>query len=116
MKCRYRYCGAELPRGINGNRRYCDDDCNDAERLEREREKYGTRKTILTELSRIETLLRIFYNRYGDTPFDVSVIRELKMNWTIYSDTLKHKDIDFRFVGSYGYAVFQNDTIQIIKR
>lgn len=115
MNCRYRYCGAKLPGRINGNRCYCDEDCAYAERLEREREKYGARKTILTELSRIETLLRVCYNRYGDTPFDVSVIREMRMNWTIYSDTGKHNDIDFRYVGSYGYAVFQNDTIQIIQ-
>lgn len=114
MKCRYRYCGTELPWGINGNRRYCDDDCNDAERLEREREKYGARKTMLTELKRVESLLRICYSHYRDTPFDINVLRQMKMNWSVISDIVTRDGIDYRVVGSFGYVAFDNNTIKIV--
>jgi len=115
MKCRYRFCGAELRWGINGNRRYCDDDCNNAERLERERDKYGARKSVLSELKRIEPLLRACYSRYKDTPFDINILRELMMNWSVISDSISRDGIDYRVVGSYGYAAYDNNTIKIIK-
>lgn len=115
MNCLYRYCGAELPMGINGNRRYCDDDCNNAERLEREKDKYAAKKTLLSEFRRIETLLRGCYQEYGEAPFDIQILRGLKMNWTILSETLVINDISYRVVGSFGYVAFANNTIKIVK-
>ena len=115
MKCFYRYCGSELPGGINGNRRYCDDYCNNAERLEREKDKYAAKKALLTELKRIEILLRGCYQEYGEAPFDIQILRGLKMNWTILSDSLVIDDISYRVVGAFGYAAFANNTIRIIK-
>ena len=115
MNCLYRYCGAELPMGLNRNRRYCDQECSDAERLERERDKYEKRKSILSEVNRIEALLRACYNSYGCTPFDINILRELKMNWTILSDTLVIDDMSYRVVGTFGYVAFDNNTIKIVK-
>lgn len=114
MNCLYRYCGAELPMGINGNRRYCDDDCNNAERLEREKDKYAAKKTLLSEFRRIETLLRGCYQEYGEAPFDIQILRRLKMNWTVYSSTRIIEGASYQIVGSYGYAAFDDDTIKII--
>lgn len=115
MKCRYRFCSDELPWGVNRNKRYCDDDCSDAERLEREREKYSVKKALLSEIRRIETLLRGCYQEYGDAPFDIQILRGLKMNWTLFSETLVLDNISYRIVGSFGYSAFANDTIKIVK-
>lgn len=115
MKCNYRRCLKELPLGINGNRRYCDDDCNNSERLERERDKYEARKTILTELKRVESLLRGCFNQYGSSLFDASVLRDLKMNWTIITNTIKVDGIEYRVVGPYAYGIYQDGNVKIFK-
>jgi hypothetical protein len=115
MNCRYRYCGDELPWGINGNKRYCDDDCSNAERLEREKDKYATRKATLSEFKRVETLLRACYQEFGESPFDINILRGMKMNWTILSDTQVIDDMSYRIVGTYGYVAFDNNIIKIVK-
>lgn len=115
MKCNYRYCGEEIPGGLNGNRRYCDEHCSYAERLIREKEKNSSRKSLLSEIKRIEALLRVCYNRYGDRAFDVNEIRAMQMNWTVISDTISLEGIVYRKVGMYAYVAFDNNTIKIVK-
>jgi hypothetical protein len=115
MICSYRLCNEELPYGLNGNRRYCNDECNYLERLEREKEKNVKKKLALLEINRVESLLRLCYNRYRDKLFDVNTLRELKMNWTIISNTINIDGFQYRVLGSYGYVVFNNGTIKIIK-
>lgn len=115
MKCRYRYCASELLIELNGNRRYCSDQCSYLERLEREKEKNRVKKSILSEINRIQALLRACHNKYGDSLFDVNILRELRMNWTIISGTSIIEGIEFRIVGSFAYTVFENGKIRIIK-
>ena len=115
MNCRYRYCGDELPWGTNGNKRYCSDDCSNAERLEREKDKYAARKATLSEFKRVETLLRACYLEFGESPFDINILRGMKMNWTILSDTLVMDVMSYRVVGTFGYFAFDNNTIKIVK-
>jgi hypothetical protein len=115
MNCRYRYCGDELPWGINGNKRYCGDDCSNAERLEREKDKYATRKATLSEFKRVETLLRACHLEFGESPFDINLLRGMKMNWILFSETLVIDNISYRVVGSFGYTAFANETVKIVK-
>lgn len=115
MNCNYRNCLKELNARLNGNRRYCNEECNYLERLEREKEKNGVKKSILSEINRVQALLRACHNRYGDSLFDVNVLRELRMNWTIISGTSQKEGYESRKVGSFAYTVFENDKISIIK-
>jgi hypothetical protein len=115
MNCKYRYCGAGLPADTNGNRHYCDDYCSYEERLEREKERYNKKKSTLSEMTRIEGLLRACHNQYGESPFDVNILRSLGMNWTLYSSILHAEFGEIRIVGSLGYIVLENFTILILK-
>jgi len=40
MNCNYRYCGEAIPPDENGNRRYCNDECYMAEKLERSKIRF----------------------------------------------------------------------------
>lgn len=115
MNCNYRFCQTNLPNGLNGNRRYCNDQCNYFERLEREKEKNAAKRALIIDLRRIEALLRTCYNWYGESIFDVGVLRSMKMNWTLFSSINVIEGVEFKIVGSYGYRLFNNDTIKIIK-
>jgi|GEM_PF-870766 len=115
MICRYRFCTIVLHSQLNGNRRYCSEECSYLERLEREKEKNQLRKNALSEINRIQALLRACHNRYGDSLFDVNVLREQRMNWTIISGTTQIEGHEYRVVGSFAYSVFQNGEIRIIK-
>jgi hypothetical protein len=115
MNCQYRYCGAELPLGVNGNRNYCDNTCSYEERLLREKERYGKKKSTLSEITRIEGLLRTCYAQFGDTPFDITILRAQKMNWTLHSSIITSNGEPFRIIGSYGYMALKNSTILIQK-
>ena len=57
MNCNYRNCLKALTVGINGNRRYCDDECNYLERLEREKEKNSIKKKAMKTLANFWRLL-----------------------------------------------------------
>jgi len=115
MNCKYRYCGAELPLDTNGNRQYCDEHCSYEERLEREKERYNKKKSTLSEMARIEGLLRACYNQYGESPFDVNILRSLGMNWTLHSRIQHNQFGEIRVVGNLGYIVLENFTILIFK-
>lgn len=115
MICSYRFCQQELPSWLNGNRRYCNEDCNYLERLEREKEKNLSKKEMLAEFNRIQALLRKCHVLFGDSLFDVNILRQQRMNWTIISGTSQIDGYDFRMVGSYGYIVFENNQIKIIQ-
>jgi hypothetical protein len=115
MICSYRLCNEELPYGLNGNRRYCNDECNYLERLEREKEKNAKKKTALSEINRVGALLRSCHRRYMNKPFDINVLREQKMNWTLISYTSVVDGLEYRIVGSFGYAALDNGTIKIEK-
>jgi len=54
MKCNYRNCLKELLAGVNGNKRYCDEECSYLERLEREKEKNKVKRNILSEINRVK--------------------------------------------------------------
>ena len=115
MICSYRFCHQELPSWLNGNRRYCNEECNYLERLEREKEKNHSKKKVLAELNRIQALLRKCHVRYGSSLFDVDVLREQHMNWSIITGKSKIEGYEFRIVGSYAYVVFDNNQIKIIQ-
>ncbi|WP_026750671.1 hypothetical protein [Sediminibacterium sp. C3] len=115
MICSYRFCQQELPSWLNGNRRYCNDECNYLERLEREKEKNLSKKKVLAELNRIQTLLRKCHVQYGSSLFDVNVLREQHMNWTIITGISKTEGCEFRIIGSYAYVVFDDNQIKIIQ-
>jgi len=40
MNCNYRNCGEIIPSDENGNRRYCNDNCYMAEKIERSKVRY----------------------------------------------------------------------------
>jgi len=113
--CRYRYCVQGLSFELNGNRKYCSDECSYFERLERQKQKGLERKNILAEISRAEGLLRACYKKFNESPFDIQILRGMKMNWTIFSDTLVIDSISYRIVGSFGYTAYANYTIKIVK-
>jgi len=115
MKCNYRNCLKELLAGVNGNKRYCDEECSYLERLEREKEKNKVKRNILSEINRIQALLRACQKIYGDSLFDVNILRELRMNWAIISGTTQIEGHEYRVVGSFAYSVFQTGKIRIIK-
>ena len=115
MNCKYRYCGTELPTDTNGNRQYCDEYCSYQERLEREKQRYNKKKSTLSEMSRVEGLLRTCYAQFGDTPFDITILRTQKMNWTLHSSIITNNGDEFRIIGSYGYMALKNSTILIQK-
>ena len=115
MNCHYRYCVAELPLGVNGNRNYCDDTCSYEERLLREKERYNKKKSTLSEMTRIEGLLRTCHSQFGEVPFDINILRSQKMNWTLHSSIIDSNGDEFRIIGSYGYMALKDSTILIQK-
>ncbi len=115
MNCNYRNCLKALTVGINGNRRYCDDQCNYLERLEREKEKNSIKKNALGEINRVQALLRACHNQYGNSLVDVNILREQRMNWSIISGTTQIDGFEYRIIGSFAYTVFEKSKIQIIK-
>lgn len=115
MLCNYRYCQVELPEYENGNRRYCDEHCYMAEKLERAKDNYASRKKSLSEIDRIETLLRVCQKKYGDGLFDINVLRAEKMNWVITTGSVTLDGIEYRVVGSFAYSAFADGNIRIVK-
>ena len=115
MNCNYRFCQAEILEVMNGNRRYCNDECSYAERLEREKEKYAEKKSMLSEITRIEQLLENCFNHYGENPFNIDTLRKMKMNWEVFSKMVFLNGFYYRAVGSYGYMAMENNTIKIVK-
>ena len=115
MSTQCRFCNKDIPFGLNGNRRYCDEDCYNYAKLERTKDKYANNKITLAEINRSENLLKAFYNIYGDKPFDINILRSEKMNWNIRTDSKVLDGINYQIVGLYGYSAFQNKTIQIVK-
>ncbi len=115
MNCNYRNCLKELAIGINGNRRYCDDQCNYLERLEREKERSIIKKKAMCEINRVQALLRACHNKYGNSLIDINIVREQRMNWSIISETTLIEGFEYRTIGSFAYTVFEKSKIQIIK-
>ncbi len=115
MNCNYRNCLKELAIGINGNRRYCDDQCNYLERLEREKVKNSIKKKAMGEINRVQALLRACHNQYGNSLVDVNILREQRMNWSIISGNTLIEGVEYRIIGSFAYTVFEKSKIQIIK-
>ena len=114
MSIKCRFCDKELPIGLNGNRRYCNDNCYYYAKLMRTNEKYAVTKNTLLEINRCESLLRSCYNKYDNTPFDVNILRTNNMDWKIHTG---YKDLDgktYTKIGLYAYVIFENNTIQIL--
>jgi len=115
MKCRYRRCLSDLHNQLNGNRRYCNDECSYLERLEREKENNSIKKNALGEINRVQALLRACHNQYGNSLVDVNILREQRMNWSIISGTTQIDGFEYRIIGTFAYTVFEKSKIQIIK-
>lgn len=115
MECNYRYCNEEIPSDKNGNSRYCDNDCYAAEKLERSKEQYAITKKSLNEIKRVESVLRSCFKMYGNYIFEVSVLRNLDMIWNIFTHTKRIDGNEVFFVGSFGYLLFDNNTIKLYK-
>jgi len=114
MFCNYRNCSYELHDYENGNRHYCDDECYNAEKLARSKDNYIRKKKHLAEIDRIEALLRVCHNKYGDSLTDINVLRAEKMNWSFNTGQTTIDGLAFFVVGSYAYRAFDNSTIKII--
>lgn len=115
MECNYRYCNEEIPSDKNGNSRYCDNDCYKSEKLERSKDHYALTKKSLNEIKRVESLLRSCFKKYGSNPFDAGILKSEGMTWGIVTHIKRIDDNDVRFVGSYGYIIFENKTIKLYK-
>jgi hypothetical protein len=115
MKCNYRNCGEAIPPDENGNRRYCNDDCYMAEKLERSKDNYAVNKKNLNQIKHVENILNAAYKKYGGDIFDVNILRVEKMNWTVITGTTTIDGETIRIVGRYGYILYSNKTIKIIK-
>jgi len=115
MKCQYRFCEAELPDGLNGNSRYCDYSCYYNEKKERSRETYAKRNETLTEIRRVESLLRICHQEFRDKPFNAEVLTAKNMNWQVITSSVTIDGKSYRVVGKYAYILFDNNTLLIIK-
>ena len=105
----------DLHNQLNGNRRYCSDECSYLERLEREKENNSIKKNALGEINRVQALLRACHNQYGNRLVDVNILREQRMNWSIISGTTQIDGFEYRIIGSFAYTVFEKSKIQIIK-
>ncbi len=112
-RCEYRYCRT-VQSYFDNKTKYCDDDCRDKEKLARQTDQYHEKKKMLNELNRIEGLLRTCYRRYGEEPFDINVLREMRMNWTVTAGELVQNNLTYTRIGSYAYAATQNNQIRII--
>jgi len=115
MNCNYRYCGDTIPLNENGNRRYCNDECYMAEKLERSKDNYEANKKSLNKIKHIEKILRAAYNKYGNEIINANILRAEGIDWTFITGTTVIESIKYRVVGSYGYASYLNDTVKIIK-
>ena len=115
MNCNYRYCGKAIPPDENGNRRYCNDDCYMAEKLERSKDNYAVNKKNLNQIKHVENILSAAFKKHGSGVFDVTILRAEKMNWTVITGTTTIDGEIIRIVGRYGYVLYSNNTIKIIK-
>lgn len=115
MLCNYRYCRDELPEEENGNRRYCDNNCYMVEKLERSKDIHANKKKVLLEIERNETLLRVFHNKYRDAHFDINLLRDKKIDWSISTGSISIDGVEYRLVSSFAYAAFTEGTAQILK-
>ena len=113
-KCEYRHCQFVRPY-FDNKTKYCDDNCRYSEKLERQKDQNNEKKILLNEFKRIESLLRVCYRRYGDKPFDINVIREMRMSWSVTSGEIERDNVKYTKVGSYAYAVSKDNFIIIIK-
>jgi hypothetical protein len=114
MNCNYRNCGEIIPSDENGNRRYCNDECYMAEKLERSKDNYAVNKKSLNEIKQVEKILSAAYKKYRGDIFDVNILRVEKMNWSIITGITKIDGETIRIVGSYGYIVYSNNIIYSI--
>ena len=115
MHCNYRNCGEFLPPNRNGNRRYCNDECYMNEKLERSKDKYAVNKKNLNEIKHVEKILCAGYKKYGSEIIDCNVLRVEKMNWSIITEIKIIDEEKCRIVGSYGYFLYTDNTLKIIK-
>ena len=115
-KCKLISCGKEIPQLNHGNSEYCDNDCYYLAKLERNRAKYSKNTQHLYELSRIESILRTLYNKYGsDTYINSSLLNDQFMNWTLFSGEYTIDDFPAKVVGEFAYCLFSNKTVRIWK-
>jgi len=112
-KCKYRFCQAEQMY-FDNKIKYCDGECQYSERLERQRDQYYEKRLLLNEIKRCEAILRSCYRRY-DKPFDINIIRDMRMNWSLTTGEIMRDDLKFTTVGSYAYAASNDNLIIIIK-
>jgi len=115
MNCNYRYCGDIIPPNENGNRRYCNDECYMAEKLERSKENYAVNKKNLNEIKHVEKILSAGHKKYGSEFINSNVLRVEKMNWSILSEIKIIDGEKCRVVGNYGYFLYSDNTLKIIK-
>ena len=115
MYCNYRNCGDFLPPNRNGNRRYCNDECYMAEKLERSKDNYAVNKKSLNEIKHVEKILSAGHKKYGSEIINCNILRVEKMNWSIITGTAIIDGEAYRIVGRYGYILYSNNTVKIIK-
>lgn len=114
--CNSRFCQLDFYSPDDLKIKYHSEKCREDEKKARQNEEYHSKKSSLNEINRIAGLLRTCYKRYGEKPFDVNILRNMRMNWTVYTNIIKHQDgIHTIQVGSYKYRLFENDTIIIYK-
>ncbi len=113
MNCKF--CGEPLPPNANGNRRYCDESCYMAEKLIRSKNNYEVNKNTLNQIKLVEKILASVYNKYGSNVIDVNILRVEKMNWSVMTGKITIDGEIFRLVGRYGYILYTDNTIKIIK-
>jgi hypothetical protein len=112
-RCKYRYCKAEQFY-FDNKTKHCDDTCQYHEKLERQKDQRNEEKSMLNEIKRNEVILRACYRSYGDKPFDINIVRDMRMNWVVTTGEIMRYDLKFTKVGSYAYAVILDNLILII--
>ena len=113
--CNYRCCGKELHSNINQNCKYCGEDCYMREKLERSKEDYSKKKNTILEIARVEPILRFFYLRYENKEIPAQLLIDQNMNWSICTGITIVQGFEVKQIGSYCYALFQNEQIKIWK-
>ena len=114
-KCNYRFCGKDLPSNINQNCKYCGEVCYMLEKLERSKEDYSKKKNTILEIARVETILRFFYLRSENNEIPAQLLIGQNMNWSICTGITIVEGFEVKQIGSYCYALFQNEQIKIWK-
>lgn len=107
------YCEREFE-VYHGNRKYCDDDCYYEMKKFRNHKSYYNQKAALIEIYRNEKLLKMLYERYGNSLIDEKHYSSLNFNWDVKTGVIQHNNEFYDLVGSFGYIIYNNRKIKII--